>query len=539
MSGFEEAGLPIEVTEALLVEGAEDPTQLQSDAIPVLLRGNSVVLAAGPGAGTLWAWAAPVLSRALEEPTPGSVLVLARSAAHADALSEAVGRLATSVGLRVAGEDAGWVLPELANVRILSADTAAQRLGESRLDVGALRAIVIDAGSTAEALAPASLVLEAVAAEVQRIVVALPLGPAVEEFADQHLRRAVHIPPRPADGVAAGSIARGEIAVIEIVEDRDESAVREIAGRLASIDHVAVFTRSEDAAADLADRLQVRGIASGRPGDTDVPVWLVMDPLEARDALRASEASWFAMSHDVPADEDELDRRHSGTDGAVLALPRELPHLHATARRGGYTLTPAEPTPAPGAGILDTVRTLEAALAEQDVDAYLALLEPVFRAHGTARVAAAAVALLRTKVQAAPKTAATRAVASPAQRAPEAEGEFTMLFVSLGSKDGMRVGDLVGAIIGETGVPSDAIGKIDLRETFSRVEVASAHVDQVVSKMNGTTIRNRSVRVDLDRSERGGSGGPRRGGGGPRGGSPRGGGPRGGGSPPRRGGSRS
>lgn len=516
MSGFEEINLPIEVVEGLLVEGAEDPTRLQEDAIPVLLRGNSVVLAAGPGAGTLWAWAAPILSRAMEEPTPGSVLVLTRSSAHADALAEAVGRLATSIGLRVAGEDAGWVLPELAHVRVLSAETAARRLGASRLDLAPVKAVVIDAGTTADALAPASLVLEAIEPAVQRVVVALPLGPAIDEFAEQHLRKAVHVPPRPTEGTDSGGIARGEIALVEVAEDRDEAAVREVARRLASTDHVAVFTRSEDAAADLADRLQVRGIASGRPGDTDVPVWLVIDPLEAREALRGSESSWVALSHDVPADEDELDRRHSGADSVVLALPREIPHLRATARRGGYTLTPAEPAPVPGAGIADTVAVLEAALDEQDVDAYLALLEPVFRAHGTARVAAAAVSLLRAKVAAAPNTTASRPTASAAPSTSGADGEFTMLFVSLGSKDGMRVGDLVGAIIGETGVSSDAIGKIDLRETFSRVEVANAHVDQVVSKMNGTTIRNRSVRVDLDRSERGGGGAPRRGGGRPR-----------------------
>jgi ATP-dependent RNA helicase DeaD len=236
-----------------------------------------------------------------------------------------------------------------------------------------------------------------------------------------------------------------------------------------------------------------------------------------------------ALSHDVPADEDELDRRHSGAEGTVLALPRELAHLRTTARRAGYTLEAAEPAPVPGAGIDGTVEALEKAMAEQDVDAYLALLEPVFREHGTARVAAAAVALLRARLPAPSRAAGRPAASSPA--GGDTDGEFTRLFVSLGSKDGMRVGDLVGAILGETGIPSDAIGKIDLRETFSRVEIASSHADQVISKMNGTTIRNRSVRVDLDRAERGG-GGPRRGGaprggGGPRGGGSRGGAPRG------------
>jgi len=519
MSSFEDLGLPIEIVEALLVEGAEEPTRLQEDAIPLLMRGNGAVLGAGPGAGTLWAWSAPLLARALEDPTPGSILVLGRSAAHADALAEATGRLAAAAGLRVAGEDAAWVLPELAHVHVFSATTAAARLGESRLDLAPVRAIVVDVGTTEEALAPASRVFEALDGEVQRVVVALPLTDAVEEFTERHLRRAVHVPPRPADGAEAESVQRGSLDVVEIDEDRDEAAVREIARRLATTDHVAVYTRDEDAAADLADRLHVRGIASGRPGEPSVPVWLAIDPLDTRERLRESDAARIVVSHDVPADEDELDRRHSGTAGVVLALPRELPHLYAVAGRAGYTLSPAAPAPRPDAGISDTLGEIEAALEGEDVAAYLALLEPALQRHGAARVAAAAVALLRAKrPRVAPAATRAPAAGTPTAAPSPDEGGFTLLFVSLGSKDGMRVGDLVGAILGETGVPSDAIGKIDLRETFSRVEVAKRHVDTVVSKMNGTTIRGRSVRVDLDRSERGGGGGAPRGGRGPGGG---------------------
>ena len=46
-----------------------------------------------------------------------------------------------------------------------------------------------------------------------------------------------------------------------------------------------------------------------------------------------------------------------------------------------------------------------------------------------------------------------------------------VVFVGAGKKAGIRPGDLVGAIAGESGVPSSAIGAIRIAENFSVVEV--------------------------------------------------------------------
>jgi ATP-dependent RNA helicase DeaD len=85
--------------------------------------------------------------------------------------------------------------------------------------------------------------------------------------------------------------------------------------------------------------------------------------------------------------------------------------------------------------------------------------------------------------------------------------------VSLGERDGVRANDLVGAIAGEADIKGSDIGKIDIRDTFSIVEVPADAAERVISSLNGTTIRNRSVRVDYDRQRSkpaGGPGGPRR-----------------------------
>jgi ATP-dependent RNA helicase DeaD len=122
-----------------------------------------------------------------------------------------------------------------------------------------------------------------------------------------------------------------------------------------------------------------------------------------------------------------------------------------------------------------------------------------------------------------------------------APAPFTRLFVGVGERDGVRAGDLVGAIAGEADIPGSSVGKIDIRDTFSVVEVPADVAQRVIDAVNGTTIKGRSVRVDYDRGgDRArrpptGSGGPR--GAGPRGGGFRGGGAREGG-PPSRGGPR-
>ncbi len=100
-------------------------------------------------------------------------------------------------------------------------------------------------------------------------------------------------------------------------------------------------------------------------------------------------------------------------------------------------------------------------------------------------------------------------------------GEFTRVFLSVGDRDGVRPGDLVGAITGESGITSDRIGKLDIRDGHSVAEIASADAEAVIEKMNGVTLKGRRITARVDdrpapRPREGGregrreSGGPRR-----------------------------
>ncbi len=73
------------------------------------------------------------------------------------------------------------------------------------------------------------------------------------------------------------------------------------------------------------------------------------------------------------------------------------------------------------------------------------------------------------------------------------------MFIGAGNRDSVKVGDLVGAITGETGIVGGQIGKIEIRGSFSLVEIDSQVVDRVIEKLNGTSIRGREVTVKHDR----------------------------------------
>jgi ATP-dependent RNA helicase DeaD len=85
-------------------------------------------------------------------------------------------------------------------------------------------------------------------------------------------------------------------------------------------------------------------------------------------------------------------------------------------------------------------------------------------------------------------------------RTPESRGAMSRLFVNAGKADGMTPRDLVGSIANESGISSDQIGKIELRDTHSIVEISTPVAEAVANKMNGITVRGKrlTMRVDND-----------------------------------------
>jgi ATP-dependent RNA helicase DeaD len=76
------------------------------------------------------------------------------------------------------------------------------------------------------------------------------------------------------------------------------------------------------------------------------------------------------------------------------------------------------------------------------------------------------------------------------------------LYIAAGHDAGL-ISDLVGAIIGEARVAPYLVGRVQIHDGFSTVEVPSELADTIVTALEGRLIRGHRVRVRRDRGPRG------------------------------------
>jgi ATP-dependent RNA helicase DeaD len=86
-----------------------------------------------------------------------------------------------------------------------------------------------------------------------------------------------------------------------------------------------------------------------------------------------------------------------------------------------------------------------------------------------------------------------------AEGAPDHDGGVARLFIGAGRMHGLRPGDLVGAITGETGLPSSVVGPIRIAERFSLVEVLGEHASTIIAALRQAKVRGLRLNVRHDR----------------------------------------
>ena len=77
------------------------------------------------------------------------------------------------------------------------------------------------------------------------------------------------------------------------------------------------------------------------------------------------------------------------------------------------------------------------------------------------------------------------------------KGENVKLFFNLGRKDNMKVKDFVGSIAANCGIQGQDIGKINILDKFSFVEVPGEFVEDVIKGMKGKQIKGRDCNVEI------------------------------------------
>jgi len=76
---------------------------------------------------------------------------------------------------------------------------------------------------------------------------------------------------------------------------------------------------------------------------------------------------------------------------------------------------------------------------------------------------------------------------------------MTPLFFSLGKVHGIKVGEIIGMLYRESGVPDGAIGSMRLFAKHSSIQVAKEHANTLVDRLRGKKYHNRAFIIDHDR----------------------------------------
>ncbi len=420
----------------------------------------------------------PLLERLETASNSPQLLVLTSDSEAATGIAARLAPAAAGRGLRVlAATDVrrGARVLRVTPAQVVLASPAAfvELMQASVLKLDTVRVVVL--AWVEELTLSQTRALETVVAEVPkdaaRIVIANAVTPAVEQLVERYARRARRIQPAPTEGLAAASLS--------YVTVTDASRVPALRRLLDALDPVSAIVVATDPDSRTAADMLLRALGYAAPDG----------------AIRVSDTvdgdAQLVILFDFPGSEQELRTLVSQRPSArvvALVTPRQISALRRFA--GGMVTPLVLPDAAARARTREeSLRDeLRAVLAAGQFSRELLAVEPLLAEHDATEIAAAAVRLLDAE-RAKPHAAApTLPVGQP----------MTRLYLNVGTMDSVRPGDLVGAITGEAGISKAEMGKVDVRERHSTVEVATAVANAVVAKLTGISIRNRRVVARVD-----------------------------------------
>ncbi|MFN7988979.1 MAG: DEAD/DEAH box helicase [Thermoanaerobaculia bacterium] len=552
-SGFAPLGLDPRLLAALASLGYEEPTPVQTQAIPPLLAGRDLLAQAATGTGKTAAFALPMLDRLVREGGDRTAvfgLVLVPTRELAMQVAEAVHRYGRGTGVRVlavyGGSSMGLQLRALergVDVVVATPGRALDHVKRGTLVLSGVKLVVLDEAD--------EMLDMGFAEDLEAILDATPAGrpmalfsatfPArISGLAGRRLSSPVELRLGPSRDAGAAAEGSGKVKQTAYVVSRAHKLAA--LSRILDLEDPAsaiVFCRTRTEVDEISEKLNGRGrraealhggfsqeqrdrvMKRFRSGAADL---LVATDVAAR-GLDVEQIS-HVFNYDVPNEPEAYVHRigrtgRAGRAGTAITLfePREqwllanverltkkkieratVPTV-ADLRARRLELTRASLREAILGGGLDTFRVAVESLADEFdlLDVAAAGVKMAHEAAGSPgeEEEIPPVFVPQERPRFAPR-AESGALTRPMKRGPRIPGAVS-LFIGAGRDAGVRPSDLFGAITNEAKLPPRAIGAIEIADRFSLVEVPGESADAVIEALRRTTLRGRKVLVRRER----------------------------------------
>jgi ATP-dependent RNA helicase DeaD len=556
---FTDLALPETLLKALADVGYESPSPIQAETIPPLLEGRDLVGQAQTGTGKTAAFALPILARLDLKKFGPQALVLAPTRELAIQVAEAFHRYAKHVpGFHVlpiyGGQAYGPQLGGLrrgAHVVVGTPGRVIDHLNRGSLDLKSLTTLVLDEGDEMLRMGfidDVELVLEKSPPGRQVVLFSATMPPEIRRIAKKHLRNPAEITIKNKTTTAANT--RQRYWMVSGLQKLD--ALTRIL-EVEPFDGMIVFARTKVATEEIAQRLEARGFAAAalngdmvqaqrertiarlKNGDLDI---LVATDVAARglDVDRVS----HVVNYDIPYDTEAYIHRIGRTGRAgrkgeaiLFVVYREQGMLRAIERA---TRQPIEPMNLPSVAAVNDQRIakfkdkITKALEGADLATFRGVIEQYEQEHGVpaldiaaalARMAQGDNPLLVPDVPKAParphkqdrpsferpqRDRPAPELGSPFQRAKRPGGPpsrppesgTTRYRLAVGHMHGVKPGNIVGAIANEAGVDSRNIGRVDIRDDHSLVDLPAGMPDNILQHLKQVWVVGQQLRIVED-----------------------------------------
>ncbi|OYP36550.1 DEAD/DEAH box helicase [Rhodopirellula sp. MGV] len=541
---FREFDLSHEVQLAVDLSGYSKPTEVQRRIIPHILDGRDVLAQSQTGTGKTAAFALPLLSKVGGRAKRPQILVLAPTRELATQVADSFENYGANIPkLKIValygGADYDPQLKALkrgVHVVVGTPGRVIDHIKRGSLQLDGLSSVVLDEADEMLNLGfidDVEWILQQTPEQRQIALFSATMPGPIRRVADQYLADPEVITVRKKT-LTADTIEQRCV----IVQERSK---RELLCRLIEVeetDGVLVFTKTKDSTVAVADHLTTLGLRAAalngdlpqarrqktvdqlKSGSLDI---LVATDVAARglDVQRISHVFNFDLPHDSESYVHRIGRTgRAGRKGVayIFLTPRQRNKLRLIEKVTKQQIPLFDP---PGKEELTNVRVerfkeeIGKAMTSSDHRLFKKILaEYVQESETPMEDVAAALAVLSRRGQ--PLVAQDLAMGKPsremsrdrdrdfdddrpARRKPRVsdrpEQGMDRYWIGVGHADGVRPGNIVGAIANEVGIPGSEIGPIAIRDNFSTVDLPSGLPDDVIEYLQQTWVSGKQLRI--------------------------------------------
>jgi ATP-dependent RNA helicase DeaD len=456
---FEELHILPSIARVLDQRGWTPDEAVARDVAPTAARGHNLVAVTPP----IPAYAAPALAGILSRVERGKPALILVPAVQLEEWGAVIADLAQDASLSVQiGRGPSRAMRRLRqeslDVLVTTLETALQLVARSALRMETVGTLVLAWPESLPDDDSVMPLMQDLPREAQRVVYTAEPG-RVNAWVDRYARKALTV---GADAAEAGAL--GPVRTVATPWNRRVQALADV---IEVVDPASLVVWT----ADQGYHESIRRLIAGSQSDLQ---------LATGDAPAAN----TIIAFDLPA-RGRLEQL-LGAGEVILLVPTGTENFVAR------LAAPRRPLQLPGP--LDTARSAES-LQRQEIQSMietgqesraLLTLAPLFERYDAPSVAAALFELWRGSAKAAP---------APVPRT----SETAKVFVGAGKKDGVTANDLVAVLTKELRFDRTQIGRIELRDGYSLIELPAEEAERLAEQLNGTTIRRKRVSARVDR----------------------------------------